>query len=61
LKATSPDGSYFTFDTKNPRWQIDYIFTSEDFETITVSMPDNRFSDHFPLTAELSLDKEGKE
>lgn len=53
LKATSSDGRYYTFDTKNPRWQIDYIFTSEDMEVEDVRMPDNRFSDHFPLVADL--------
>ena len=53
LKATSFDGRYYTFDTKNPRWQIDYIFTSEDMEVEDVRMPDIRFSDHFPLVADL--------
>ena len=53
LKATSSDGRYYTFDTKNPRWQIDYIFTSEDMEVKDVRMPDIRFSDHFPLVADL--------
>ncbi len=55
LKPTSTEGEYFTFDTKNPRWQIDYIFTSEDFEAENVWMPDNRFSDHFPLVAQLKF------
>jgi len=57
LKETNSGGDLFTFDTKNPRWQIDYIFTNEEFETEDVRMPDNRFSDHFPLVAKLRLQK----
>lgn len=53
LKTTTPEGDFPTFDTTNPRWQIDYIFTSEDIDTEDVRMPDNRFSDHFPLVADL--------
>ncbi len=53
LKETVSEGKFHTFDTKNPRWQIDYIFTSDEFEAEDVRMPDNRFSDHFPLVADL--------
>ena len=61
LKDATPEGEYYTFDTTNPRWQIDYIFTGEEFEAEDARMPDNRFSDHFPLVVDLNLEKDKKE
>jgi endonuclease/exonuclease/phosphatase family metal-dependent hydrolase len=61
LKDATPNGEYYTFDTINPRWQIDYIFTDDEFEAENASMPDIRFSDHFPLVVDLKLKKDKKE
>jgi endonuclease/exonuclease/phosphatase (EEP) superfamily protein YafD len=55
LKNTTVGGNMFTFDTINPRWQIDYIFTSDEFETENVRVPEILFSDHSPIVAGLKF------
>jgi endonuclease/exonuclease/phosphatase family metal-dependent hydrolase len=47
-----------TYPANNPSKRIDYIFTSDDIETIHSQVINTLASDHLPLTAEIVLDRE---
>jgi len=48
----------FTYSAENPTKRIDYIFTSNDIETVNTEVIQSLASDHLPITAEIVLDRE---
>lgn len=53
-------GFYNTYNAKNliMRWPLDYIYTSEEFRLKEIKLGEDTGSDHFPLFATLSLERE---
>lgn len=47
-----------TYSAENPTKRIDYIFTSDDIETVNTEVIESLASDHLPITAEIVLDRE---
>ncbi len=48
----------FTYPAENPTKRIDYIFTSNDIETVNTEVIQSLASDHLPITAEIVLDRD---
>ncbi|PMC35704.1 endonuclease/exonuclease/phosphatase [Bacillus sp. UMB0899] len=48
----------FTYSAENPTKRIDYIFTTNDIETVNTEVIQSLASDHLPITAEIVLDRE---
>jgi len=48
----------FTYSAENPTKRIDYIFTSNNIETVSAEVIQSLASDHLPITAEIVLDRE---
>ncbi|WP_226529002.1 endonuclease/exonuclease/phosphatase family protein [Metabacillus niabensis] len=48
----------YTYSAENPTKRIDYIFTSNDIETVNTEVIQSLASDHLPITAEIVLDRE---
>ncbi|MBD1382033.1 endonuclease/exonuclease/phosphatase family protein [Metabacillus arenae] len=49
-----------TYPAENPAKRIDYIFTSDDIETVNTEVIDTLASDHLPITAKIVLDRKKK-
>jgi endonuclease/exonuclease/phosphatase family metal-dependent hydrolase len=47
-----------TYPVENPSKRIDYIFTSDNIETVHTEVIETFASDHLPITAEVVLDRE---
>ncbi|MFO7749364.1 MAG: endonuclease/exonuclease/phosphatase family protein [Desulfobacteraceae bacterium] len=44
-----------TFPSRNPRWELDYIFHSPEISVDNIDVPRIRLSDHLPVVCDFSL------
>ncbi len=56
LKSANPF-SVMTYPSRKPRWELDFVFYSEDITVHEVHVPRIRLSDHLPLVCDFAVIK----
>lgn len=59
LKSANPL-NIFTFPSRKPRWELDFIFYSPEITVNQIQVPDIRLSDHLPIVCDFTITREEK-